>query len=382
LETAVTGVGIDDANGTVTIDKEAGEGPFTIVVTDGTLSGTKTVTLTLLPTYTVIFINDGNEYDRQTVMEGLGAEAPADPSKTADAQYTYTFAGWDVDFSVITGPLTVTALYTRTVNTYTVTFTDYDGRVLKTETVPYGSAATAPSNPTPPDIAGYTIVFSSWSADFSNITGDLTVKAQYYVAVEEVEDDDDDTGVLEEAAKDFDDVTEDDWFYEAVQYVVNEGLFGGTTDTTFEPFTEMTRGMLVTVLHRLEGKPAPGTENPFSDVAAGQYYTDAVLWASGEGIVEGYDGEFFPDLVITREQLAVILYRYAAYKGYSVTASADLTAFADASQISGYALEELQWAVGAGLIGGKTPTTLAPTDTASRAEVAQTLMKFMEAFVK
>jgi VCBS repeat-containing protein len=380
LETAVTGVGIDAATGTVTIDKEAGEGPFTIVVTDGTLSGTKTVTLTLLPTYTVTFVNyDGSVHDTQTVMEGLGATAPeTDPVRPADAQYTYTFTGWDVDFSSITGPLTVTALYTSTVNSYTVTFTDYNGRVLKTETVSYGSAATAPPEPTPPIFEGYIFVFSVWSERFDNITRDLTVRAVYYVTAEEAEEDE---AVLGETAS-FDDVTEDDWFFEAVQYVVNEGLFGGTTDTTFEPYTKMTRGMLVTVLHRLEGKPAPGTENPFSDVAAGQYYTDAVLWASGEGIVEGYDGEFFPDLVITREQLAVILYRYAAYKGYNVTASADLTAFADASQISGYAVEELQWAVGAGLIGGKTPTTLAPTDTASRAEVAQTLMKFMEAFVK
>ncbi len=144
----------------------------------------------------------------------------------------------------------------------------------------------------------------------------------------------------------------------------------------------MTRGMLVTVLHRLEGKPATSTENPFSDVEDGKYYTEAVLWAAGEGIVEGYNGEFSPNVIITREQMAVILYRYAAYKGYDISASADLAAYNDASEISGYALEELQWAVGAGLISGRTPTTLAPTDNASRAEVAETLMRFMESFVK
>ncbi|MBQ9743367.1 MAG: InlB B-repeat-containing protein, partial [Ruminococcus sp.] len=134
--------------------------------------------------YTVTFVNwDGTVLSTQNVAYGSAAKAPADPTREATAQYTYTFSGWDKSFSNITGDLTVTAKYTAVVNKYTVTFTDWDGTVLKSDSVEYGSAATAPSAPTRAATAQYTYTFSGWDKSFSNITGNLTVTAKYTATV-------------------------------------------------------------------------------------------------------------------------------------------------------------------------------------------------------
>ncbi len=129
--------------------------------------------------YTVNFVSDGKTVDTQQVEYGKGATAPENPTKEADAQYTYTFSKWDKDFSNITEDLTVTAEYTSTVRSYTVTFVDYNGEELSKQTVEYGKGATAPENPTRPADAQYTYTFSKWDKDFSSIKGDLTVTAQY-----------------------------------------------------------------------------------------------------------------------------------------------------------------------------------------------------------
>ena len=180
----------------------------------------------------------------------------------------------------------------------------------------------------------------------------------------------------------FTDVASGEWYYEAVQYVYNNELMNGMSATTFEPNSTTTRGMIVTMLYRLENEPTAASAG-FTDVAAGQWYTDAVNWAAANNIVNGYgDSQFGPTDTITREQMAAILYRYAQYKGYDVTASADLSAYTDAANISSYAVSAMQWAVGEGLINGITDTTLVPGGSATRAQVAAILMRFCENVAK
>ena len=180
----------------------------------------------------------------------------------------------------------------------------------------------------------------------------------------------------------FTDVDVDDWFYEAVEYVYDNGMMNGTTSTKFGPNAQLTRGMIVTILYRLENEPAV-SGNDFVDVNPSQYYADPIAWAAKNGIVTGYgDGTFGPDKSITREQLAAILYRYASYKGYDVSKSADLSAYTDADSVSSYAKDAMAWANAEGLITGVTATTLNPTGTATRAQVATILMRFCENIAK
>lgn len=176
----------------------------------------------------------------------------------------------------------------------------------------------------------------------------------------------------------FTDVATTAWYYDAVEYMYESGMMNGTSDTTFSPNATTTRAMIVTMLHRLEGEPDASDVN-FTDIASGMYYADAVAWAQENGVVNGTsETTFSPDQAITREQLATILYRYAQVKGYDVTASNNLDAYTDASQISAYALTAMQWANAEGLITGNTATTINPTGNATRAEVATILMRFAE----
>ena len=163
------------------------------------------------------------------------------------------------------------------------------------------------------------------------------------------------------------DVSEDDWYYEAIEFVVTNGLFNGTSDTTFSPDKAMTRAMLVTVLYRLEGEPAVTGGDSFTDVKSGQWYTNAVLWASSNSIVAGYgDGRFGVNDTITREQMAAIMYRYAKYKDYSVSGLANLAGFTDLDKISDWASRAMKWAVAEELIAGVTATALEPFRAAPR----------------
>ena len=188
------------------------------------------------------------------------------------------------------------------------------------------------------------------------------------------------TVTFEQAPLPFPDVTEGDWFYDAVRYAYETGLMDGVEDNLFAPNSETTRAQLVTILYRLAGEPEPGGDSGFSDVAAGIWYTDAVAWAAENGIVNGVsDTEFAPGDDITREQLAAILYRYAACQGYDVSQRADLSGFGDASSISGYAQEALSWASAQGLVLGFEDGSLRPQGTASRAQIAAVLMRFLAA---
>ena len=188
------------------------------------------------------------------------------------------------------------------------------------------------------------------------------------------------TVTFEQAPLPFPDVTEGDWFYDAVRYAYETGLMDGVEDNLFAPNSETTRAQLVTILYRLAGEPEPGGDSGFSDVAAGIWYTDAVAWAAENGIVNGVsDTEFAPGDDITREQLAAILYRYAAYQGYDVSQRADLSGFGDASSIRPYAQEALSWASAQGLVLGFEDGSLRPQGTASRAQIAAVLMRFLAA---
>ena len=177
----------------------------------------------------------------------------------------------------------------------------------------------------------------------------------------------------------FTDVKETDWFYDAVRYVNQKGLFSGTTATTFSPNLATTRAMLVTVLYRLDGQPAVTGSSKFSDVSAGQYYTNAVIWATENGIVSGYgNGTFGPDALLSREQMATILYNYAKYKQYDVSKVRGLDVFADKDTVAPYAIRAMQWAYANEIISGSSATTLSPKGTATRAQVAAILMRFDE----
>lgn len=184
------------------------------------------------------------------------------------------------------------------------------------------------------------------------------------------------------AALPFNDVSESEWFYEAVKYVYDKGMMNGVSDTAFAPYSNLTRGMIAQVLYNLEGKPAV-SGSAYTDVAADQWYNDAVNWAAQKGIVTGYgDGTFGPMDNITREQMAAILYRYAQYKGYDVSAKGDLTAFTDGNTVSDWAKDAMSWAVGTALFNGKGDGILDPTTTATRAEVAKILMTYCENVAK
>ena len=181
----------------------------------------------------------------------------------------------------------------------------------------------------------------------------------------------------------FKDVAIEHWFFYAAMYVYKTGLMNGIKPDMFAPDTSMTRAMLVTVLYRYEGEPSITAESLFRDVLSGQWYSDAVIWASEKGIVEGYGDELFgPEDDVTRQQVATILMRYAKWKNLDVTATKELSEYSDAGEIADWALAAMKWANAEGIMTGRTPTTLVPNGSTTRAEIAALLMRFVEDFVE
>ena len=178
----------------------------------------------------------------------------------------------------------------------------------------------------------------------------------------------------------FTDVKSGDWFYEAVQYVYDKGMMTGVSADRFAPASTTTRGMIVTILYRLENEPAVSGGSAFTDVESGAWYADAVAWAAANDIVNGTSATTFaPNSPITREQMATMLYRFAQYKGMdAVTLQENLTGYPDGGQVSDYAIPAMNWAVGQGLIAGMENGTLVPQGSATRAQVATILMRFCE----
>ncbi len=186
----------------------------------------------------------------------------------------------------------------------------------------------------------------------------------------------------ESTGQSFRDVAKSDWYYEAVEYVCSNNLMQGVSGGEFAPEMNITRGMIVTILYRLEGEPANGYAGLFADTENNKWYTDAVEWAAKNDIVNGYTtGGFGPNDPVTREQMAAILYRYAAYRGYDVDASTGLESFNDEETISSYAVDTMKWAVANNLLNG-SHNNLAPKDKATRAQAAAILMRFCEEVAK
>ena len=183
-------------------------------------------------------------------------------------------------------------------------------------------------------------------------------------------------------AEPFPDVDENDWFYDEVVYVYENGLMNGVENNQFAPNTATNRAMLATILYRLAGEPAVSGDLPFTDVESGTWYTDAVLWAAQNGIVNGLgENTFAPMNTLTREQLVTMLYRYAEAEGYDVSAAADLSGYPDAGKVQPYAQEAMSWAVAEGIVEGMDGN-LNPAGSATRAQIATILMRFCEGVAK
>ena len=232
-----------------------------------------------------------------------------------------------------------------------------------------------------PERDGYE--FTGWYTDSALTNGvtkvRLTRNMKVYAGWEKISADEE---IVEEYEFPFTDVYDRDWFFSDVAYIAQNGLMRGTSADKFSPYSTTTRAMIVTVLYRMEGEPDAG-ENSFVDVPDGAYYTDAVAWASENGIVNGYgQGRFGPNDSITREQLAAILYRYSVYKGYDVSVGEDtnILSFDDIADLSDYAFTSMQWACGAGLIGGMGDGRLAPKGNATRCQIAAVLHRYCDNF--
>lgn len=242
-----------------------------------------------------------------------------------------------------------------------------------------------------PEKEGYKFV--GWYADKDldkkidevYLTEDTTVYAKWEKIEEEVPEEPEEVEETEETETiSFKDVKENDWFYEAVSYAVENGLMSGMSEDIFAPNTPLTREMLAVVLYNVEGQPESAGVNPFTDVKADIWYTDAILWANENGIVAGYDnGAYGVGDFITREQFAAILYRYAQFKGYDTTQGGmAVREFSDYENVSDYARPAMAWAVNAGIMGGMDDGTLMPQGKATRAEAATMLMNFCENMVE
>ena len=264
------------------------------------------------------------------------------------------------------------------VSTYTVNFNTNGGKTIKSQSVKKNATATEPAAP---EKEGYT--FGGWFADkdltekydfATKVTQNITLYAKW------IENEPSEPGNTEKNV--FIDVSEDDWFANDVKYVFDNNLMNGVEDNVFAPNSPLTRAMLVTILYRADGEPAVNKSIPFDDVDMGEYYANAVIWAKQNGIVSGHtETEFAPNENITREQIAAIMHRYAKYKSYDVTVgeNTNILSYDDAASVSEYAVSAMQYAVGSGLMTGRTDSTLNPKDNTTRAEISAILHRFFEA---
>ncbi|SBW06473.1 Beta-lactamase [uncultured Eubacteriales bacterium] len=319
------------------------------------------------------------------VLSGLNARmdilSPSAPSGGDSSSNTTTTTKKNDD-----GSTTVTVT-NKTTGTVTATTTWPDGRKTVVETKKDGTVTAAVTLP-----AGKTAIVSIPVKNVSPGTvvyavgddGTKTLVRKSVVSKDGVNVLLDGSAKLELAdnSKSFSDVPDGNWASAAVSFATARELFQGTGGDKFSPDLPMTRGMLVTVLHRLEDEPKAGNV-PFGDVDASSWYAAAVAWASGEGIVLGTGNGFSPDATITRESLAVMLYRFAQKQGIKTSIDGTTVAsFADSAAISPWAAEAMNWVVANGILSGKTGNLLDPGSTATRAEVATMLMRFVQSMVK
>ena len=338
-------------------------------------------------TVTVTFDSQGgSQVPSQDITVGEPVSQPDDPTRTG-----YRFLGWYTaatggahwDFTQpVTGDQTLYAqwAYLPPANpNYKITIGDTENGTVTVNPTAAKEGTTVTITPVPD--AGYQVGTVSVTDRFGQaVAVDQQADGTYTFVMPDGQVTVEVTFLQGEAPDlPFSDVTESDWFYDAVTYAYENGLMDGVGAGLFAPNSETTRAQLVTILHRLAGQPAPSGDSGFSDVETGTWYTDAVAWAAQNGIVNGVsDTQFAPGDDITREQLAVILYRYATYQGYDVSQRAGLSGFVDAGTISTYAQEALSWASAQGLVLGFEDDSLRPQGNASRAQIAAVLMRFCQ----
>jgi len=282
--------------------------------------------------------------------------------------------------------------YTQNVTPqYTVTFDANGGSKVESVRVNKNAWVKRPGNP---EKEGF--IFDGWFSDEaltkkygfnSPVSTSFTLYAKWKedeTYVPDVSGNDECDGTRADGCPSlvFDDLDVEEWYHLNTDYVIENGLFNGTAEKTFTPNGNMTRAMLVAVLYRAEGEPATNRSIPFSDVDMGMYYANAVSWAKQNGVIMGVsENEFAPEDNITREQIAAIIHRYAQYKGYDVSVGEDtnILSYDDYEKISEYAIYSMQYAVGCGLIKGRSASMLNPQDFATRAELAAIIHRFIEA---
>lgn len=400
IDTTVAGTSCDTTEQTISLNNlTAGAKDIYIVAKDAAGNVSQSLKIEI-PAYTVI----PKTYTLTVDLNGgsgstIGGTYPAGEvvNINAGSRSNYRFDGWtssnggsfadassaSTRFTMPVANTTITANWRyiggggSTTDYYRLTFETNGGSEISS--IRRAEYTTIDLTDYTPTREGYE--FTGWYAD-ENLTEKitsirLTRNTTVYAGWEEIKENPG-TGF----ENPFTDVSENDWFFNDVKFVYQNGLMNGTSATTFSPEGTTSRGMIVTILWRMAGSPDMEDKiwgYPFADVDATAYYGTAVYWARLNGIAGGYDDATFgPNDPITREQMAAILYRYAQYKGYDVSAKADLSKFTDVDEISGYALEPLQWANAEGLINGKGNGVLDPKGQATRAEAAAILMRFNE----
>ena len=385
---------------------KAGNYTFTVTATNDNGSDSKEFTLS---------INEETKYRLTVELNGgngttTGDEYPEGEKISIDAgtKSGYRFTGWNssnggsfadassasTTFTMPANHTTITANWKKKSSGGSVFFWDlkFDTNGgSDINTVTEWEYSTIDLDEYVPEKEGYKFV--GWYADEDltkkidevYLTQDTTVYAKWEKIAEEVPEEPDETEEIKEPETiSFKDVKESDWFYEAVSYAVENGLMSGMSEDIFAPNTPLTREMLAVVLYNVEGQPESTEANTFTDVKGDMWYTDAILWANENGIVAGYDnGAYGVGDLITREQFATILYRYAQFKGYDTTQGGmAVREFSDYENISDYARPAMAWAVNAGIMGGMDDGTLMPQGKATRAEAATMLMNFCENMVE
>ena len=394
---------------------EEGQTPANYVVTGFELSGDRSANYTLSTETVLVPISDEVELVTVTVtyengtVEGVGSYlAGSEVTLKATADSKYKFAGWYVGEEKVSSDAEYTftanedfapvAKFTKKstggggggVSTPTrIVYFDLGDKTTNKVVVNKGSKVARPEDPTREGFkfeGWYTDAEFTAEFDFDTVIEDsVTIYAKWTEVEKQPEDD------KKEEEKDdsadwknpYSDVDEDDWFYAYVKDATVAGIMNGVSEDKFAPDTKVTRAMLVTMLYRADGTPDAVSDAKFEDIDQKAYYADAVAWAAENGIVTGYsDTEFAPDKNVTREQIATILFRYAAHKGLEAVDLSENLAFKDADKISAYAVAPMNWLVGKEIITGYSDGTVKPQGEASRAEVAAMTARILGVLAK
>lgn len=374
-------------NGTVTETTQHTDGSTTVVKTDrdGTVTTTETAAdgstsqVVEQPDGTVTTTQDDGEGNRSETVERADGTSQTTVSTASGAQSTTTVDASghvEAQVSLPSQVSTASQIQGETVSMPMPSVT----AARQSQTAPAVTITTNAPTPVQVEIpverptAGTVAVLVHPDGTEEIVKTSVTTGDGVVLSVE-----DGATVKIVDNSKSFSDVPASSWYSDAVDFASSRQLFSGTSDATFSPEVSMTRGMLTQVLYSLENSPESSASVTFTDVSGQDWYASAVNWAAGEGIVTGYeDGSFGANDIITREQLAVMLYRYAQSSGQDTTARSDLSGYADAGQVNGYAVQAMAWAHEEGLISGTSTTTLSPTASATRAQVATIFMRFCQ----